>query len=334
MLNIQKNVKLSEYSTFKIGGEAREFVEVGNEKEILEALEYVEKNSLRYFILGGGSNVLFDDKGFGGIVIRLTGKGEGIEIINEGDISIAGKEFRESTTIQIRCWGGESLSSLVNFAKDNNLSGMEWSVGIPGTVGGAISGNAGAFDGSMGDLVENLKIFKILNFPLPFSKKVTNYNRKKCSFNYRSSIFKSKDSLVILSAKLNLQKEKTEVIGLKMKEYAQKRAEKQPVGWYGSAGSFFKNSVVNNSEIFGKFEREKKMFWKNERIPAGWLIEEAGLKGEKFGNISVSDVNANFLINNGGGTMEEVLIVAGIIKQKVRAKFGVELQEEVKVVYY
>ncbi len=326
MLNIQKNIKLSEYSTFKIGGEAREFIEVKNEEETLEALDYVEKNKLRYFILGGGSNVLFDDRGFDGVVIRLAGKGDGIEIITE--------ENDASGVVKVRCWGGELLSNLVNFSKNNNISGMEWAVGIPGTVGGAVSGNAGAFDGSMGDFVESVKIFKILNFPLPFSKKVSNYNHKKCNFSYRNSIFKNKDGLAILSVKLNLQRGKAEEIELKMKEYIQKRGEKQPKGWGGSAGSFFKNPVVSDSEIFGKFEREKKMFWKNERIPAGWLIEEVGFKGKKFGNISVSDVNANFLINNGGGTMEEVLIVAGIIKQKVREKFGIELQEEVKVVYY
>lgn len=326
MLNIQKNIKLSEYSTFKIGGEAREFIEVKNEEETLEALDYVEKNKLRYFILGGGSNVLFDDRGFDGVVIRLAGKGDGIEIITE--------ENDTSGVVRVKCWGGELLSNLVNFSKNNNISGMEWAVGIPGTVGGAVSGNAGAFDGSMGDFVESVKIFKILNFPLPFSKKVSNYNHKKCNFSYRNSIFKNKDGLAILSVKLNLQKGKAEEIELKMKEYIQKRGEKQPKGWGGSAGSFFKNPVVSDSEIFGKFEREKKMFWKNERIPAGWLIEEVGFKGKKFGNISVSDVNANFLINNGGGTMEEVLIVSGIIKQKVREKFGVELQEEVKVVYY
>ena len=326
MLNTQKNIKLSEYSTFKIGGEAREFIEVKNEEETLEALDYVEKNKLRYFILGGGSNVLFDDKGFDGVVIRLAGKGDGMEIITE--------ENDDSGVIRVRCWGGELLPSLVNFAKNNNISGMEWAVGIPGTVGGAVSGNAGAFDESIGDFVESVKIFKILNFPLPFSKKVSNYNHKKCNFSYRNSIFKNKGGLAILSVKLNLQRGKAEAIDLKMKECAQKRGEKQPKGWNGSAGSFFKNPIVNDSEIFGKFEREKKMFWKNERIPAGWLIEEAGFKGKKFGNISVSDVNANFLINNGGGTMEEVLIVSGIIKQKVREKFGVELQEEVKVVYY
>jgi len=326
MLNIQKKVKLSEYSTFKIGGEAREFVEVESKKEILEALDYVEKSNLKYFILGGGSNVLFDDKGFDGIVIKLTGKGNEIEIIN--------KKNNDLKAIEVQCWGGELLSNLVNFAKDNNLSGIEWAVGIPGTVGGAVSGNAGAFGGSMGDLVKSVKIFKILKFPFPFSKKISNYNNKKCNFSYRNSIFRNNNDLAILSVKLNFQKGNIEAISLKMKEYVQKRAEKQPKGWDGSVGSFFKNPIVNNSEIFGKFEREKKMFWKDERIPAGWLIEEAGLKGKKFGNISVSDVNANFLINNGGGTMEEVLIVAGIIKQKVRDKFGVELQEEVKVVYY
>lgn len=326
MLNIQKNIKLSEYSTFKIGGEAREFIEVKNEEETLEALDYVEKNKLRYFILGGGSNVLFDNKGFDGVVIRLTGKGDGMEVVTQKNDALE--------IVKVKCWGGELLSSLVNFAKNNNISGMEWAIGIPGTVGGAVSGNAGAFDGSMGDFIENVKVFKILNFPFPFFKKVSTYNNKKCNFSYRNSIFKNKDGLAILSVKLNLQKGKAEAIDLKMKKYAQKRGEKQPKGWNGSAGSFFKNPIVNNAEIFGKFEREKKMFWKNERIPAGWLIEEAGFKGKKFGNISVSDVNANFLINNGGGTMEEVLIVAGIIKQKVREKFGVELQEEVKIVYY
>ena len=334
MLNIKKKVKLSDHSTFKIGGPAKEFVEVRNERELLEAIDYAKKKKLKFFVLGGGSNILFDDKGFGGIIIKLKGNNKSIEIISEDDELEEGEEFGSPASIRIKCWAGESLSSLVNFARDNEITGLEWAAGIPGTIGGAVTGNAGAFGSSISDLVEGVRIFKVLDLPFPSKNKPVNYSVRKCGFGYRTSVFKNKNDCIILSVKLNLKKGRKDDAELRMREFVQKRMEKQPKNWYGCAGSFFKNPIVNNLGIIGQFENESKTKSVDSRVPAGWLIEQLGLKGEKIGNIMVSDVNANFLINTGEGTAEEVIIAAGIIKQKARMQFGIQLKEEVIYVPY
>lgn len=313
MLNIQKNVKLAEYSTFKIGGEAKNFVEVKNEDEFLEAMDYAKKNNLKFFILGGGSNVLFDDKGFDGIVIRVSDQG-GSVLPWQGTM--------------LECWAGEKLSKLVDQAKDRGLSGLEWAIGIPGTVGGALRGNAGAFGGTMADVVAQVRAYDASR------QKIVNYGPGECNFDYRSSTFKQDDGLIVISVKIILKNGDKDAILAKMEKMTKKRSEKQPKGWTGNAGSFFMNPVIEDCSLIKKFEEDTGRKTVGNRISAGWLIEEVGLKGKKIGNISTSDINANFLINNGGGTMEEVLIVSGIIKQKVRSKLRVNLKEEVEVVYF
>lgn len=333
MINIQKNIELSKYSTFRIGGKAREFVEVKNEKDLEEALEYAKEKKIKFFVLGGGSNVLFDDEGFGGLVIKLSADGSSIKISSEIGSLKGGEAFGNPRPVSVSAWAGENLSSLVAFCRENGISGMEWAVGIPGTIGGAIFGNAGAFEGSISDIVQSVRIFRFANFDFPSSDKKMIYPKKKCGFSYRESIFKNNSNLVILSAKFNLEKKNKEEIEKKMKENQEKRIRKQPKDWFGSAGSFFKNPIVTKPEIIKMFEEDQKTVAEDRRIPAGWLIEEAGLKGKSFGDILVSEINANFLINTGGGTAEEVVIAIGIIKQKVRIKFGIQLKEEVKIVY-
>ena len=316
MLEIQKNIKLSDYSTFKIGGPAEFFVEVENEEELLEAINYAKENNLKFFVLGGGSNILFADEGFDGIIIKISAQG--------GPAS-----GWQNTSLKI--WAGYSLSSLVNFAKENGLSGMEWASGIPGTIGGAIRGNAGAFGGDMSNAILEVKV---LDTEEVQSSKLKVFSNKECGFDYRNSIFKQNDNLVIVSAKIKLEKGNKEEIESKMKEILTKRAEKQPKGWIGSSGSFFKNPIVENGELIEKFEKDTGNKSMDGKIPAGWLIDEVGLRGKKIGNVMVSEENANFIINNDNGTAEEIVMLASIIKQKVRNEFGVQLKEEVKIVYY
>ena len=333
MLNIQKDVKLSDHSTFKIGGPAKEFVVVKSEKELIEVLNYVNENKMNFFILGGGSNILFDDRGFDGIVIKIGGVNRGIKIMSEDEVP-EGSAYVDSGKIRIKCWAGEPLFNLVNFARDNGITGMEWAVGILGTVGGAISGNAGAFGGCISDFIESVRTFKILNFPFPSENKAFSYSVKKCNFGYRSSIFKTKDNLIVLSAKFNFQKGNKEEIELKMRDFVQKRLSKQPKNWYGCAGSFFKNPIVRNDELRRRFEIETGSKSIGGRIPAGWIIEHLGFKGKKMGNVMVSDVNANFLINTGGATAEEVIMAAGIIKHRAKMNLEIQLKEEVKYISY
>lgn len=305
MLKIKKNILLSKYSTFRIGGPAKFFTEANNEKELKEALEYAQKNKLKFFILGGGSNILFSDDGFDGLVIKLVSRNSKIKKIK---------------ATEIECWGGINLSDAVNFAKNNGLTGMENLAGIPGTIGGAVRGNAGAHGTEIGNLIKEVKTVQ---------KKIS---PKACRFSYRSSIFKEKPEITIISVILKLKKSDKKEIGEKIREVIKKRMEKQPQGWRGSAGSYFKNPKVENKELLKRFKTETGQKAKNGKLPAGWLIAEAGFLGKKIGGVQVSEKHGNFIINTGKAKAEDVIMLASIIKQKVRNMFGVELQEEIQYV--
>ncbi|MEI6587465.1 MAG: UDP-N-acetylmuramate dehydrogenase [Candidatus Moraniibacteriota bacterium] len=311
MLTIQKNIPLAPLTTFKIGGPAKFFCAAKNEGELLEALDFAKESKLEIFMLGGGSNILFSDKGFDGLVIKLQGS----EGISQNVIKLNGE--------LIECWVGESLASVVSFAKENNLVGMEWAVGIPGTVGGAVRGNAGAFGGQMADNIESVKVFDISSESLG----VLEYKNADCEFFYRTSLFKKNPSLIVISVKLKMEKGENEAIESRMQEIIKVRTEHQPKGF--SSGSFFQNPVTENQELIAGFEKDTGAKARDGVIPAGWLIEEAGFKGKKIGGVMVSEKHANFFINDGTGTAEDVVILAGIIKQKIREEFDTQIKEEI-----
>jgi UDP-N-acetylmuramate dehydrogenase len=315
MLNIKKEIELKNYTTFKIGGSAKYFTEVKNEEELKEALEYVQNNNLEFFILGGGSNILVSDKGFDGLVIKF------LQTTN----------YKLQTT-KIECWAGNSLASIISFAKNNNLTGLENLAGIPGTIGGAVRVNAGAYDMELcgiGDLVKGVRIVdsSSKNF---VSKE---FSKEECQFSYRASIFKSNPNLIITSINLELKKGDRKNIEQKIKEIVQRRTVEKPVGWVGSPGSFYKNPTVNNLELIKLFEKETGRKAKNGNIiPAYWLILKIGFREKKIGGVQLSKKNANFIINTGDATAQDVVILSSLIKQQVRDKFGIELQEEVQLV--
>ncbi|KKP71361.1 MAG: UDP-N-acetylenolpyruvoylglucosamine reductase [Candidatus Moranbacteria bacterium GW2011_GWE2_35_2-] len=307
-IKIQKDVLLAPYTTFKIGGPARFFVEVKNEEELIEALEYAKENNLEYFILGGGSNILVSDKGFDGMVIKLQDTRYKIQDTN------------------ITCGASIAISKLVIESVKNSLTGLEWAMGIPGTVGGAVRGNAGAFGGEIAQNIVSVRAVKIFNT----ESKIIKLKKEDCKFSYRNSIFKEDTGWIILSVIMNLKQGNTEVSNTKIKEIVRKRIKKQPK--YPSAGSFFKNPFVKNEKIIQEFEKETGVKNSDRKIPAGWLIEQVGLKGKKIGGAQVSEKHANFIINTGDATAEDVIILSSLIKQKVRTRFGVQLQEEVQLV--
>jgi len=306
MLNIQKNIPLASYTTFKIGGPAKFFAEVKNENEIIEALKYAKKNNLKHFILAGGSNVLISDKGFDGLVINIQHTTYNIQ--HE----------------KIEAGAGVLLSEIVSESARAGLSGLEWAAGIPGTVGGAIRGNAGAFGSCMADAVEYVKVLDI------DSLRTEIYSLKKCEFGYRASIFKEKQNIIILSVKLKLKKDDAEKIQQRIEGIIIKRNKKQPR--FPSAGSFFKNPIIKDKKIIKKFESNTGLKMKDNKIPAGWLIEEAGFRGKKIGGAQVSKEHGNLIINTGDATAEDVIMLASIIKQKVRSVFNIQLMEEVQLI--
>ena len=295
MLSIKENIELAYYTSFKIGGKARYFAEVANENELQEALQYALKNKLDFFILGGGSNILISGKGFNGLIIKLGAKTK-LKIIENNSIE---------------CFAGESLANVVNFARDNSLSGLEWAAGIPGTLGGAVRGNARAFGKDMATAIESVEAFDISE------KKVKNFDNIQCEFNYEGSIFKKNANLIVLSAKIKLTTGDKEEIQEEIKKTIEKRISVQPQG-FGSAGSFFLNPVVIDEKLRQEFEKETGAKCKDNKIPAGWLIDQAGLRGKKIGGAMISDKHANFIVNTGDATAEDVIMLASIIKQKIR----------------
>ena len=307
MIEIQKNILLSEHTTFHIGGPARFFVAVKNIEELKEALQYCQNNKLDFFILGGGSNILASDKGFAGMVIKI--KIENLRI--------------DPADFTVKADSGISLAKIVADSVEQNLSGLEWAVGIPGTLGGAIRGNAGAYGGEIKGVVLEVAALDTE------SLEIKNFTPGECNFSYRQSVFKGDSKFIILSAKLKLSQGDRIEGQKRIDGIIRKRSEKQPQD-FGSAGSFFMNPVVNQKELIAEFEKEKGVKSKNGKLPAGWLIEKAGLKGRKIGGAMISDKHPNYFVNTGSASAENIEILVSLVKQQVRDKFGVELQEEVQ----
>src|SRR3989344_2715767 len=283
-MRFQKNILLKNYTTFKIGGPARYCCIVKNKTDLIEAIIFSKKARLPFFILGGGSNLLISDKGFNGLVIKLQTT-----------------NYKLQTT-KIIAEAGVSLAKLVNTAANAGLSGLEWVSGIPGaTLGGAVRGNAGAFDSEMKDIVMMVKALDARNL------KIKNFNNKKCQFSYRSSIFKKNPNFIVLSCKLKLKKENKEKIKERTREILDHRKSHHPFN--PSAGSIFKNF---------------------KHVRARDLIEKAGLKGKQIGEAQISQLHANFIVNCGGAKAKDVLKLINLAKKEVKNKFGIKLEEEIQ----
>lgn len=308
MIEIKENISLANSTTFRVGGPARYFSEVKDSSEVAEALAWAKDRQLPVFVLGGGSNVLVSDLGFSGLIIRLK----------TGEISL----LEDKTSLKIDA--GAKLAQVVNRTATEGLSGLEWASGIPGSIGGAVYGNAGAFGGNMGQSVTKVTAWdKVEN-------RVVNFSQEECQFDYRSSFFKKNKNFIILSVEIKLAPGEKDVIKKKGLEYITKRLAKQPHQCFGSAGSFFKNPIVKDEKLREKFEASSGVKLKDEKIPAGWLIDQAELTGQKVDGAMVSLEHSNFIINTGSAKAENVIILISLIKQKVRNRFGVELEEEVE----
>jgi len=281
---IKKNVLLRDYTAFKIGGSAKYFFTANNKEDLIKAILLAKKLKLPFFIFGGGSNLLVSDEGFEGLTIK----------VQSSDFEVRSCEiFTEA---------GVLLNQLVIIALKNNLTGLEWAAGIPGTVGGAIFGNAGAFGKSIGDLIEEVEVLD------SESEKIKILGNKDCKFSYRNSLFKKNKNLIILSAIFQLKKEKKSEIERKIKEYLDYRRETQPLN-FPSAGSVFKNPLG---------------------FSAGDLIEKSGLKGKKIGDVKISEKHANFILNLEKGRARDVIELIKLIKKEVKNKFGIALEEEIQ----
>lgn len=297
MLKIKENIKIAQFSTFKIGGQARYFCEVENSDELLAVVHIAEKLKAPYKIVAAGSNVVFPDGILDCFLIRIkTPATEGhLKIIKNKIIVDAGVE----------------LMPVIKKAISHGLKGLETLSGIPGTIGGAIIGNAGAYGHSISEAVEKVEI---LSFDAAQDKGEKIWLKNKdCRFSYRHSIFKEKPFIVLQAvlkfkkgSPAELKKISQNIIKIRRKKYKPNLR---------CAGSFFKNVPIKGS---------------SKKIPAGHLLEQVGAKKMRVGGIKVADFHANVLINNGKGKASEVKKLAQILKARVKKKFGIILEEEVR----
>lgn len=284
--DVYKNESMKKHTTFKIGGAADYYIVPKNCEELCSVMKECTENNIPYIVLGNGSNVLVSDYGIEGAVIST-------EKIND-------VRFSEKNTIYADA--GAKLSKTANFAADMSLSGFETLSGIPGTVGGAIFMNAGAYGGEIKDIV-----YKVYTLDKCGNKKT--FLNEECLFGYRKSIFSSGE-YVITGAEFILAEKNKEDILAQMREYNERRREKQPLS-LPSAGSTFKRPD-------GYF--------------AGKLIQDSGLKGFCIGGAAVSEKHCGFVVNVGEATCSDVINIVNHIKKCVYNKFGVNLHEEIRVI--
>lgn len=347
---LEVGVSLAKYTSFKIGGKAKYFFIGKNKDDIMGAIKWASENNERIFILGGGSNVLFSDKGFQGLIIKMNFD-ENILIKKikppRQNFGVGSKGERALVSAGAGC----ALSKLERILRENSLTGFEWTFGIPGTLGGAIRGNAEAFGECTGDLVRAVNVIEVPKNGR--DGKLISLTKEKCGFNYRTSIFKKKMNYIIISAELEFKKENKEVIEEKVKNNIKFRSIKQPLG-YPNAGSIFKNvkcagleecnKLIKRAQITRlsakrgvriKDKRDEEVFnrfIKMGVIPAGYFLEECGLKGKKAGGAMISDTHANIIINFNKAKAKDVICLIKAARAKVNEKFGILLENEIKVV--
>lgn len=274
------------HTSFRIGGPADLFLTPGNAAELAETIRILRRHEIPVFILGNGSNLLVRDKGIRGAVVQLSGRMAALE--TDGTTVFAG--------------GGALLSAAAAKAAEAGLAGLEFASGIPGSIGGAVMMNAGAYGGEMKDVLESVDV---LTLDLQFETLPV----EALELSYRHSSLAERGDIV-LGVRFRLERDDPQAIQARMAELAEKRREKQPLQ-YPSAGSTFKRP---------------------EGYFAGKLIQDAGLKGKAIGGAQVSEKHAGFLINTGNATAQDMLELIAHCQRAVAEKFGVKLETEIKIV--
>ncbi len=291
--NIKFNEPMNKHTSFKVGGVADCYIRINDIQELKQILNFALENKIPFFILGNGSNVLVTDKGVRGIVIQINIKK--FEIIDNNNLE-------KSEDIQIILGAGNKISETAQKLLKENITGFEELAGIPGTIGGAIKMNAGAYKKEIKDILECATV-------IDYNGNVIKLNNQDLKFEYRKSILFI-EKYIVIEAIFNLKKGKSEEIKGKMDEYKKNRIEKQPVE-YPSAGSTFKRG---NNYITAK------------------LIDEAGLKGYTIGGAQVSEKHAGFIINKGNATAKDILELIEYVKKKVYETSKEKISLEIEII--
>jgi UDP-N-acetylmuramate dehydrogenase len=283
--DVQFNCPMGPYTTFRVGGKAEALCAVKDLAQLKELLSFATTESLPYLVVGKGSNILVKDGGLKGLALLLKGTLEGVEV-------------QEGT---IHAGGGLGVSELVRFSHKQRLAGLEFLAGIPGTVGGAVAMNAGAWGKSTSDVVTAVEIVKTDG-----AKAVM--DRSQLQFGYRRAVLPA--GAVVVKAQFMGTPDRPEAIGERIRDYLERRKAGQPME-HPSAGSVFKNPPHDY---------------------AGRLIESAGLKGKRIGGAMISEKHANVIVNVGGASAQDIVTLMETARQRVREETGIELEPEIKVV--
>ncbi len=286
--NIKYNEPMKDHTTMKVGGNAKIFIEPKNEQQIINVIKYAKENNINYYVIGNGSNLVVKDEGINGIVLKIGSR-------------FADVDFLDQTHIKV--FAGYPLVKLSYLAKENSLSGLEFASGIPGTIGGAVRMNAGAYGSEMVNVVERVGV---LNTNTYESFELSNEEAK---FSYRHSIFVDKPEYVVTYAIIKLEKGIKDEIEAKMNENNTSRKEKQPIE-YPSSGSTFK---------------------RGDGFITAKIIDDLGLKGYKIGGAEVSTKHAGFVINSNNAKAKDVLDLIEYIKEKAHKELNIVLEEEVVI---
>ena len=338
-MNIQQNISLKEYTTFRIGGLARFFCIVKNEDELIEAISYSKKNKIPFFVLGGGSNILISDEGFQGLVIKIEIKG--ITYLEDGN------------NVMVAVGAGENWDSFVGETVEKELYGLENLSLIPGTVGAAPVQNIGAYGGEVKDVIATVYVLDVEK------DEYRDFTNVECNFSYRNSMFKENPGrYVVISVTFLLNKKgKLNTTYKDVQEYLMFKKIKDPtlkqirnavidirtrklpdLKKYGTAGSFFKNVIISQSKAQELLKKYPEMILhavnkEKVKIPIAWILDHVcGFRGVKKGNVGTYQNQALVLINYGNATAQEIIALAQKMVDEVYEKTGIEIEPEVEYV--
>jgi UDP-N-acetylmuramate dehydrogenase len=303
-LRVRRRAPMAEYTRFGIGGPADVFAETSREQAFIEAVRVLRAAGTPFVVIGGGTNLIVSDAGFRGAVLRYTA------------------DEMEADGAVVRAAAGATLDGLVNFAVSRGLAGLETLAGIPGWLGGAVYGNAGAFGHAIGERVRAVRFLDGVN--------VRAIDNAECQFTYRESVFKRRGDCVVLSAEFTLTPADADALKETATGIVRTRNEKFP-STMKCAGSIFKNLLLAElpPEVAARVPPSKV---REGKVPAAFFLEQAGAKGRSRGDIRVADYHANLIYNHGAGTAADLTALIAELKERVRERFGLELEEEVQYI--
>jgi UDP-N-acetylmuramate dehydrogenase len=302
---LQKDVLLSNHTTFRIGGPAKFFCAVQNRKDLVGAIKWAKENKMPFFILGGGSNLLVSDEGYNGLVMKIQNS-----------------KFKIQNS-KVICEAGVPFSKIILETAKRGYSGVEWGFGIPGTIGGAICGNAGRLGEDISQIVESVEVLDE-NFE---TKTLT---KAGCEFGYRESRFKNSGEIILQASLIFTKKDQAAIE--KVLNEAKEVVKKSPP--FPSAGCAFKNYKLKEDDSLLKFHPELESQVRGGKIGVGFLIDQCGLKGKQIGGAKIWEGHANYIVNVGGAKAKDVLELIDLCRKSVKQRYNIELEEEIRIIGY